>query len=284
MVYTDAVQVAAMYIPKQVPLPGVVGPWFVQRRVMAGGFGKGDQVTELAASQLAINSSGVAVSPAPGFAFPLPIAAKLLYLEYRLGHLVLVLDKTKKGKNGLPVFKRVAQYLDETVSVPVLADLCQLPTTPITYRPLPCEFEAVQLNIYGKNGTVLATVGPTDTTPLTIPNDQAFKVLGPDYYYKAEWTVRRIHEPNYSPKAGYLVTFGITTSDSGKEADTNGKPLAQQPLPGPVGTLYTIPVEIRRGNSTMHLLLLENDVTKLKFNPEQRAAKRAEARLRLNWP
>ncbi len=282
MFYTDAVRVAAKYIPKSTTQPFNVSPWFVQRRVMAGGFDKGGQTTELAANKLSINSNGMAVSPATGFPFPLPISLKMTYLEYRLGHLVSVLDKTKKDKNGFPVFKQVAQYLDETITVPVGVALCQLSTNPITYRPLPCEFEPVSLRIYDKNGAVLATVLPTSNTPLNLPSDQAIKVLGLDYYYKAEWIVRRINQPNYPPQAGYLVTFGITTSDSGKEADTNGKPLAQLSLPGPNGTVYTIPLEIRRGPAAMHLLLLENDVTKQKFNPEQRAIKRAEAYFRLN--
>ena len=291
MFYNDAIQVETKFIPKnQVTNPDINGPWFVERRIMAGDFGKGGQATELASAKLSINSKGLAASPAGGFSFAIPAGSKLVFLEYRLGRLVAVLDKTKKGPQGQPGFKKVTQFMDKTVQVPVLVDLCQTNTNPVTYRALPCEFESVKLDILGKNGQVLFTVLPGNKTKIQFPDGQAKKEStefgNKTFFYDARWTVRRIHEPVYQPDKGYLVMYGRSGTDFAKEADEHGPLASGLELSGPVGKEFTIPFEVQvspLSGTTTRQVLLENDITKTKFSLSQPASNRAETNLLLNW-
>jgi hypothetical protein len=292
MFYKDAIQVESKFIPKnQVTQPDINGPWFVQRRIMTGDFGKGGQATELSSATVSINKKGLAESPAGGFPIAIPTGSKLIFLEYRLGRLVTVLDKTKKGPQGQPSFKKVAQFMNQTIQVPVLVDLCQTNNNPVTFRALPCEFESIKLDILGKNGQVLFTVLPNDKKKIQFPEGQAKKESAEfgskTFFYEARWTVRRIHEPVYQPDKGYLVQFGRSGTDFAKEADEHGPLASGLNLSGPVGKVFTIPFDVQvtpsGGSTTTRQVVLENDVTKTKFSLNQPASNRAETNLLLNW-
>ncbi len=285
LTYTDAIQVETKFIPKNgVPSPSLTGPWFVQRRVFSNPFNKGAQKVMVSASKLTINKQGLAVSPAGGFAVSLPTNGDMLTLDYRLGHTVTIFTKGSDPKK-LPTAKKVDQFLDGHVEVALVPNLCQ----PVfnQFRPLPCEFETVKLEILGKTGQVLFTVVPNDKKKIDFPNGQAKKVAGPSFIYDARWIVRRINLPSYSPSKGYLVNYGASGSDFAKEADEHGPLATGLNLSGAIGNEFTIPFEVQvsplGGAVTTRQVLLENDMTKTKFKLSDPAAIRAETNLPLNW-
>lgn len=284
--YTDAIQVEVPFIPKKsgIGSPGLTGPWFVQRRVFSNPFDKGAQKVLVSTSKLAINGQGLAVSSTGGFGVPMPTNGDMLTLDYRLGHTVTIVGKGSDPKK-LPTAKKVDQFLDGHVEVALVPTICQ--TGFNQFRPLPCEFETVKLEILGKTGQVLFTVVPNDKKKIQFPNGQAKKVAGPSFIYDARWTVRRINTPNYPPGKGYLVNYGASGSDFAKEADEHGPLATGLNLSGAVGKEFTISFEVQvsplGGAVTTRQVLLENDVTKTKFKSGDPAAVRAETNLPLNW-